>query len=512
MELELKKAVCEICESVGEIALTQEETAETIVPDYCPDIARVIEAIGTAFVHTREIRDGKAEVSGNVQVSVLYTPEGESGIRTLEFSIPFAMESEQRVFNGCQCLDAQTELEFLETRMLNPRKLFTHCKLVSRLTGYRRHALTFASDMETDPRWQIEKRRETLRAVLLTRAAERDFTFTDEIAISPGRPGAVELLASRAAGRVSECRIIGNKLIFKGIFSLSILYRAEDGSCCSTAAELPFSQIMDVEGVPEDAIVSMRLQITGTDIQIGGSDPDGRQIEAALYLHALALLREERDLELLSDLYSTAYDVRFDAEPLSVAGFFTRQTRRQNVRELLEIGVVADSILSLRVSCGPVTVSREADSVMLRTGVAIRALYRDEGGVPLVAERRVEVSAQTDLPDECTVTAYALCPEEPQGSVGEQGIEVRFPVDFSLEASALSKKICVSSVELDPDTRRDTGNEPSLVLRCPGRDTTPWELAKAYHSTIAGILSANGLNGEDDIPRDTLILIPRKRA
>ena len=42
MELELQKNCFEGYDSGGELILTQEETAETIVPDYCPDIARII--------------------------------------------------------------------------------------------------------------------------------------------------------------------------------------------------------------------------------------------------------------------------------------------------------------------------------------------------------------------------------------------------------------------------------------------------------------------------------------
>ena len=46
MELELKKTCLDAYETGGELTLTQEETAETIVPDYCPDIARIIETDG----------------------------------------------------------------------------------------------------------------------------------------------------------------------------------------------------------------------------------------------------------------------------------------------------------------------------------------------------------------------------------------------------------------------------------------------------------------------------------
>ena len=68
MELELKKACLDAYETGGELVLTQEETAETIVPDYCPDIARVIETEGKVYIHSRELRDGKAEVSGTVRL------------------------------------------------------------------------------------------------------------------------------------------------------------------------------------------------------------------------------------------------------------------------------------------------------------------------------------------------------------------------------------------------------------------------------------------------------------
>lgn len=97
MELELKKACFDAYEAAGELTLTQEETAETIVPDYCPDIARIIETTGKVFLHSREMRDGRAEISGTVRVTVLYTPEGEGGIRTLEFAMPFTVETSDAV-------------------------------------------------------------------------------------------------------------------------------------------------------------------------------------------------------------------------------------------------------------------------------------------------------------------------------------------------------------------------------------------------------------------------------
>ena len=51
MELELKKECLDTYEPGEPQTLTQEETAETIVPDYCPDIARIISAEGVVCLH-----------------------------------------------------------------------------------------------------------------------------------------------------------------------------------------------------------------------------------------------------------------------------------------------------------------------------------------------------------------------------------------------------------------------------------------------------------------------------
>lgn len=512
MELEFKKACFDGYETGGELTLTQEETAETIVPDYCPDIARIIETEGKIFLHSRELRDGRAEVSGTIRVTVLYTPDGEGGIRTLDFAMPFTVESDNRSLPECVALTAETEPELLETRMLNPRKVFTHCKLVTRLTGYKREPLSFCADVESEPAQCIEKRQEQQHATVLTQIAEKDFTFSEEINLSPGRAGAVELLTSRVCSSVTETKIVGSKLIFKGMFTVSLLYRTSEALCCVSTAELPFSQIMEVEGASEGTTAALQLQLTGADFQIDGGDPEGRQIAVTLYLHATALLREERDMTLLCDLYSTAYDLSYDAAPLVFTGFQESLTRRQTVREVLEIGVVADSILSLTVTCGSVSVGREGGAAVLRTLATVRALYLDEGGVPLVAERGVEVSCQLDLPEDCRITARAICPEEVQGSLADRGIEVRFPVDFRAEAASRVKKVCISAARINTDTPKDLSGAPSLVLRCLGKQETPWDLAKRYNTTIAAILTANQLEGEGDIPREKLLLIPRKRA
>ena len=89
MEFELKKEMLRFYEFSTVSTAVHEESTETIVPDYCPDIARVIDSDGKVFIRSKDIQGDKAIVTGSVKITVLFTPEGENGIRNLEFAIPF---------------------------------------------------------------------------------------------------------------------------------------------------------------------------------------------------------------------------------------------------------------------------------------------------------------------------------------------------------------------------------------------------------------------------------------
>lgn len=512
MELELKKECIEAYDLCGNLTLTQEDTTETIVPDYCPDIARIISTEGTVFIHSRDVREGRGELSGSVRVNVLYTPEGESGIRVLEFAMPFTVASEPNSLPECLFLSAVCKIDLLESRMLNPRKVFTRCKLVTQMIGYQKKPLCFSSDIEAEEKLSIEKNRVNQHITLLKNIAEKDYTFTETINLSPGRQGANELLGNRITSMVTETKLIGNKLVYKGLFNIFLLYRGNDGQVNASSVELPFSQIMEMEGVSEKSQVSLKMQLTGTDLQIDGADAEGREIAVTLYFHAIAFVREEEQITLLRDLYSTAFETSYETKPVSICSLYEKVNRRQTVREVLEIGVIASTILSAKASCGNVSVSRDGEVALLRSNVAVQVLYLDEGGSCLVAERSIEVSSQLELPHNCTIHATAFCGQELQATLGDHGIEVRFAVDFEADVSSNLMKITIEKVELDQNAMKDLTGAPSLVLRCCNQDESAWELAKKYNTTISEILSANQIEQEDELPSDRMLLIPHKRA
>ena len=78
-------------EDASRLTLTHEETLETAIADYCPDMGRVVETAGQLCLRSIVPQGDGVELRGTIQVTVLYTSEESVGLRSLTQSVPFSV-------------------------------------------------------------------------------------------------------------------------------------------------------------------------------------------------------------------------------------------------------------------------------------------------------------------------------------------------------------------------------------------------------------------------------------
>ena len=81
MELEFDRDVIQGYEVLADGTVCQEETLESIVPDACPDILRIVAVCGQAALNGKQAKEGMAQASGTVRAVILYQPEAGGGLR-----------------------------------------------------------------------------------------------------------------------------------------------------------------------------------------------------------------------------------------------------------------------------------------------------------------------------------------------------------------------------------------------------------------------------------------------
>ena len=510
MELQFKKAGHDYYEPLRFTPFSCETMRENIVPDSCGDIARIVDTTGLVCLTNRELTaDGRFCASGSVEVSVLYIPEKEEGPRSLHFQIPFQCYGEGQGGAECEFLDIQGELRSIDTRVLNPRKVLTRANLLLYPMGCRHVSLSVCTAMEEGEGVQLLQEQRRTRVAAGVR--EKEFTFTEELPLSPGRGGAEEILSTRVDVRGADSKLIGSKLVVKGFLSVSALYRETGGRLGILQQELPFSQIIEGGGFDEDCESEAAYRLLSVDCRVGSesSPEDAYTLTLELMMRTRVTVWRGEDVGFIADLYSTAAPVVCQTAQLELSEDSQRGTRRQNVRELLETGVAVRSVVDTEIGCGGAQLSGGE----LKVPVWARCLYLDENDVLGAVHREFTVSLPTDLPqegEEPACQAEAACHGDVIANIMPEGIELRFPLECALTTSFRRRYLCISGAET-AEEEGDRAAAPSLILRKLGTGESLWSIAKQYRATREGILAVNELSDESQITPDRLLLIPKAR-
>lgn len=507
MELELTRTQLACYDTVLDTTVLHEETMEMIVPDACPDILRIVNTEGVVCLKNKEAKEGRVEISGTARCAVLYLPDGEMGIRRIEVSIPFFATADGAGISSACTVVACPRILSADTRAINPRKVLVRVNIAISIKVFCPSAAALSTGAECDSPGGVEQLKENHKANMVTCVKEKPFSFSDDLSISGSRPEAAELLSCRAVLNCTESKIIGNKLIFKGDAALRVCYRSVDNMLCAVDFELPFSQIMETDRVEEEAICALDVQLT--DLSCALAAGDGRTISVSMGLLAQAVIREERHMELLTDIYSTTCNLKAELQSNALNDLVEQNTRRQTNREIIEVGMMARTAIDASVSVGAVNQSREGGRMVFTAEALITVVYLTEDNELHSVTRQANVPCSVDLPEGCTCSCQSRCPGEVFATPTAGGIEVRFDLDFHYLALSGKRVVGVSGVQVGDAFVRDNGKEPSIVLRVVGQERL-WDIAKTYHTTMADIMQANELEDGNALG-GRLLLIPRKR-
>ena len=90
MELVFQEQKLEILSRILCDTVSQEQTADVIIPDSMPDAERAADAFGTLLIRAEECTEDSAAVSGTVQAGALYIGE-DGSVQRVDAEIPFSV-------------------------------------------------------------------------------------------------------------------------------------------------------------------------------------------------------------------------------------------------------------------------------------------------------------------------------------------------------------------------------------------------------------------------------------
>lgn len=475
---------------------SQEQTQEFRISDGMPDIGSIIGAWGQVILRGKEWQDDGMSVNGGTMVWVQYMPEEGGPPQWVESWLPFQMQWSFPQTRHDGTILTQCMLRSVDARSLSARKLMlrTNVSVLGMAMEKQEQEVYVPGEIPED----VQLRTQRYPILMPVEAGEKAFAIEETLTLPPSAPELEKLILYSLQPEITEERLMGDKLVFRGNALLHILYSDRDGGQYAWDFDLPFTQYSELEGEHEDS-AEMMLWPCVTALEIDREE-NRLQIKAGLVCQYRICGRPV--IEVVEDAYSTRRTVTPIRQELELPGILECKTQSIHVQHSSPVDGMR--LTDVQFLPQPPQVQRAGEEMELLLPGQFQMLYYDMDGnlrsCPQKWEQKLSVPAA-----EGTLMDVQLWPSgRTQGSLVSGSAQLSSELKMTMQTHSSEAIPMVTGLELgelqQPDPQR-----PSLILKRSGGKSL-WELAKENCSTVTAIRQANSLQAE---PEETqMLLIP----
>ncbi len=512
MESVLEKKSISLYENVFSETVSKEESTEIIVPDMSQDIEKIVTGTGCVFIKSTSTRDGKIEIEGSIKGSVLYIAEGDSRVRCLPVFLPFAYSIDAGSVRMSSHVSCTASVRSVDVREVNPRKVAFRIAADFVINAYEEKSYEVCCDIANAADCAIELLKESVDVYYPACVKEKSFAISDDLELVGASANFAEMLSSEVSLSLGDMKIIGNKAIVKGNANIKYICNLKDGSLAASEHELPFSQIIDIDGAGEDYDLRVSLACRGADLEPQyDASGEARYISVSILCDACAVAYYRGEIENIADVYSTKYNLTERKEKVPCMGFAEHISKRVSVNETIETTSPVKNVTDVSVKLFPAIRRREEGGEVLANDGYVSVIYTSEDGSASSAKAKIHAVCPLPLKEGCSYLSDVSVAGKAYSLGGEKEINVRFFADYEITEVMEKEIAAISALEADTENPLDTAKIPSVTVKRMERDSGLWELAKRYKTTVSELSLANEVSEDVLLRKDDMVLIPKKR-
>ncbi len=475
------------------------------LPDYCPDIERILKCELIPKLYMANVSGDRLNVEGGVCARIIYLDGGKGCVRSFEHTAPFSQSFPLKDSPDRCAVYADTKPEYLNCRALSPRKLSLHgaFSLYARVAAEQ--PMEYFS-CDEDQELQVKTVSEHISA--LSGLCCEMFSVQEEVPMN-GKPPVNALISHRLRARVTELKVIPNKIMLSAEGRLELNYLAGDGEngVESMSYTFPISRIIDCEGVGEGDVIDERLDVMTYDLSLSDDALDGSSVlNLDMKLCFNALCWRDREITLMEDAFSTGVEAQPQYSPLT----FCCHRRRMRFTDIAKVSIGFDGETCARVTdvhCERIQVSAAVSggAPLLTSKATVSILYENADGEIKQLTRDVDLDYNPAVEDCDGVEGVTACVDSlSYRIIDENTIELRAEIGYQLIVCRTASRTAVTAVTADDDAPLRQPDS-ALILYYADEGERIWDISKRFCSRPADILTENAL--EDETLQDSMMLL-----
>lgn len=511
MEYQLTREVCKTPETIFEGAKEMPVDLDLSLPDYCPDIEKILKCRISPGITSRNISGDMLEVEGNVLISLYYLDSKKQAVRLCEHSSPFSGSFALKPGSDDAVAMLRLKTEYLNCRAVSPRRVDIHGAFSILANVQAAADQEYYSSIQGD---DIQQRKTVQTVSRLCATGQQQFSITEVLDIGQGKGFPESILRSELSVSCDSVKALTDKLMISGEAVLRILYVTdiESGSQDVMTFNIPFSQVLDAKGITDTTTNDVTIEVMNYDTALKSEyDENSTLVTLDAKLCASVIAAEDVPVELVEDAYSTDYELEIEKKQYKFTHLISLLNEDVSVKSEVSTGdcglsrvidLWCDNVSSMWVY------ENEQFTVKGKAGCCILAL--DSDGVPFYVERPLDFTVTPEFAGEVQSPSGRV-DVRPMGIsfriTGDNSVEIK--LDMKLTGSITEQKTMrgIVSVHSNDDRCRMKDKAAALTLYFAEKGESLWDIACAYCTSVEAIKLENEMT-EDLITADGMILIP----
>lgn len=481
------------------------------LPDYCPDIMRILKCTVQPSVTNSKIVGDRAAADGNAKIRVIYSDENNH-IYCYDADFPFSKYAELSSFTDSAVLLCTAKADYINCRAVSKRRLDIHgaVSLHFRITACTEESVITSASGEG-----IQLRRKGADLSIAAASAAKTFQIAEVKNVGDSNPGIGKVIFSQAAPVINETKIIKGKILLKGETAVKIAYCSD--SAQNEAAEMfcniPFNEILEAPDFSDSCTAKSELHVINL-IAEPKVDNDGeyRFMNISADICAKVTAYESESVTVISDAYSTEAQLDTGYSVLKLPKLQQYFSETVTCRQSPDISAAnPKKIFSCLVSDPDVKCCFSDGRLHITGKIPLCFIVISEDGSPVSCEREAEFEYSRTVEATCKnpqcspevhITGFS-CLLSPDGTADFKAEIAISAAVFSICEEKIISELSVSEGKM-PKARRSS----LTVYFCSGQESL-WEIARKYNTTVEAIMEENELSA-DYLENKTMLMIPIK--
>ncbi len=511
MDYSIKKEPLFVCETIFDGIVEQPVDLDFSLPDYCPDIQNILKCQIRPQISSKNISGDKLYVDGNADIILIYLDEEKSTIRCCEHTCPFSTSINLNNSVQDAIVIAKTKIEYVNCRAVTPRRLDIHGAFSIHAKVKCKKEKNIVCDIDGIG---IEKKKISSQHNNLLALGQQYFNIAETIDKGTKQPDIEYILKTSVNVNLQDYKTLQNKVMINAEANVKIVYISdlEYSNVEIFEHSIPISQIVDIEGVQDDCNCDIVIEVLNHNINIKPNDNgENNLLLFECKMEATVSAYEEKDVDILTDIYSIDYESEPKYEKISISNIIDRLDELNLIKGNIDINDNNISeIIDASGNLANIKIFIKDQKIKFDGKINICVLAKDENDIPVYLERLIEFSREYSLNNK---SENIFCEENVILKscncrlIGKNSVEIIAEIQIGALIYVENKYMSVTDIFVDEEKPREKDKKAAITLYYADDGEEIWDIARKYCTSVDKIKKENEID-TDKLQNRNMLFIP----